>query len=173
MKWLNKAAHAGITLVLFAFGACTKEAAPTSPEAALERYVKTAFGAKSVDAKKSLLDLSEGDAKAWLESMTDEVFKKQFVENNMQFVSLKSSDKRVEKDGDVSLVYELAFKDGKTPNAAEYTNKKIAYLKKTEGGEWKVSATKNIKTFIEKKDALEVPPLSMLPPSDGAVEAGK
>jgi len=167
MKWFSKAAHGLLVVSLITFGACTKDSAPSSPEAALERYVNIAFAAKSIEAKKELLALSDGDAKVWLESMADDVFKKQFIENHMEFVSLKSGDKRVQADGDVSLVYELAFKDGKTPNAAAYTNKKIAYLKKGEAGDWKISATKNIKTFIERKDAVEVPPLSMLPPSDG------
>lgn len=156
MKWLNSAAHVIPVAALVFFGACTKEPAPTSPEMALERYVKIAFDAKSVDAKASLLALSDGEAKVWLESMTPEVFKKQFVDNNMQLISMKTRDKREEKDGDVSLVYELEFRDGKAPNAAAYSNKKIAFLKKGEQGDWKITATKNIKTFIERKEALEV-----------------
>ncbi len=175
MKLLNKSAHALAITTLLAFGACTKSAGPNSPEETLKQYVDTAFSAKSQDARTALLKMSDGDAKVWLESMTEEVFKKHFIDNNMQLVSMKTSDKREDKDGAVSLVYELVFKDGKgpapltpgtEPSAATYTNKKIAYLKKGEGGAWKVTATKNVKTFIERKDALEVPPLSVLPPDE-------
>jgi hypothetical protein len=175
MKLLN----ALVALGLLGFAACTKDLpAPTSPEAALERYVKTAFSAKSVEAKEALLELSEGDAKMWLESLSDDEFKKQFVENQMQFVGLRTRDKIQDKTGDVSLVYELEFKDGRgpkpldqsnpqvvTPSSAAYSTKKIAYLTNTDKG-WKVKATKNVKTFIERKEDLAVPPLSVLPPDE-------
>ncbi len=162
MRWLSSAANLSFCLSLIAlisFDACTKHAnKTTTPEAALEHYVMTAFSAKSADARQTLLELSTGEARAWLESMSAEDFKKQFVDNNMVFQSLKAKDLRQEKSGDVSLVYELGFKDGKTPNAAAYTNKKIAFLTKDEKGEWKIKATKNIKSFVERKDDLEVPP---------------
>ncbi|HEY8279996.1 MAG TPA: hypothetical protein VIH99_10245 [Bdellovibrionota bacterium] len=157
MKWLKVQLPLMFVFVLLPFGACTKqESKPTTPEGALERYVTTAFSAKSADSRQSLLDLSTGDAKAWLESMSADDFKKQFVDNSMVLQNLKTKDLREEKSGDVSLVYELAFRDGKTPNAAAYTNKKIAYLTKDEKGDWKIKATKNVKSFIERKDALEI-----------------
>src|SRR5688572_27134334 len=137
MKWLKVVGHLSFAFSLLFAGACTKQASrPNTPEAALELYVTTAFAAKSADARQALLDLSTGDAKAWLETMSPEDFKKQFVDNSMVFQSLKSKDKREDKDGGVSLVYELAFKDGVTPNAAAYTNKKIAFLTKDEKGDW-------------------------------------
>jgi len=175
MKWLKIWAHVFSVAALLTFAACTKEAPPTSPEGALERYVKIAFNAKSDKDQKALYDMSEDDAKVWLGSMNEETFKKQFIENKMQLVSFKTSDKRENKDGGVSLIYELVFKDGKgpapltpgsEPSAATYTNKKIAYLKQVDGN-WKITATKNVKTFIERKDALEVPPLSGMPPTAG------
>lgn len=175
-----KLRNALATMALLGFAACTKDMpAPTSPEATLERYVKLAFSAKDKDAKKGLLDLTDGDARMWLESLSEEDFHKQFVENQMQFLGLKTRDKREDKNGDVSLVYELEFKDGKgpkaldpnnpqtvTPSPAVYSTKKIAFLTKTKEGEWRVKATKNVKTFIERKDDFVVPPLSVLPPDE-------
>jgi hypothetical protein len=160
MRW-RKSKHWLAGIALLAFGACTKHAERAStPEEALEHYVTTAFSAKSANDRQALLALSTGEARAWLESMSVEDFKKQFVDNNMVFQSLKSKDLRHEQSGDVSLVYELAFKDGKTPNAAAYTNKKIAFLTRDEEGKWKIKATKNIKSFVERKDDLVVPPNS-------------
>jgi hypothetical protein len=172
MTLLKNYAHLFLVLSFIMMGACTKESQPTSPEAALDRYVKTAFGAKNAADQKILFEMSDGDAADWLASMSKELFQKQFIENQMQLVSMKTSEKREEKDDRVSIVYELVFKDGKTSSPmapdsaaspATYTNKKIAYLKKMDGA-WKITATKNVKTFIDRKDALEVPPLSVLPP---------
>ncbi|MGZ3652153.1 MAG: hypothetical protein ACXVB9_16970 [Bdellovibrionota bacterium] len=162
MKWLQSRTLAQGTLLasLLAFSACTKSGRGTStPEGALNEYVHAAFGAKSMDDAKTLLDLSTGDAKEWLSSMSQEAFKKQFIDNKMVLQSLTTKDVRQEKNGDVSLVYELAFKDGspdgKPTSPAVYTNKKIAYLTK-EGDAWKIKATKNVKSFVERKDALEI-----------------
>ncbi len=157
MNWLKKAMSISPVIALLAFSACTKKADRAhTPESALDLYVNTAFNAKNDAARQTLLDLSTGDARAWLETMSAEDFKKQFVENSMILQSMKSKDLRHEQSGDVSLVYEIAFKDGKTPNAAAYTNKKIAYLTKDGKGEWKIKATKNIKSFVERKDDLQV-----------------
>lgn len=157
MKWLKFFMAASPMIAILAMQSCTKPASqPTTPEGALEAYVRTAFSAKTDEARQTLLNLSTGDAKSWLETMTPETFKKQFVENSMVLQDFKSKDLRQETSGDVSLVYEIAFRDGKTPNAAAYTNKKIAYLTRDEKGEWKIKATKNIKSVVERKDDLEI-----------------
>lgn len=157
MNWLKMAGTVFPAILLLALSACNKKSEqPTTPEGSLETYVKTAFNAKSADDRQKLLDLSTGEARAWLETMSPEDFKKQFVDNSMVLQNFKAKDLRKEQSGDVSLVYELAFRDGKTPNAAAYTNRKIAYLTKDEKGEWKIKATKNIKSFVERKDDLQV-----------------
>jgi hypothetical protein len=172
MRWLKATAQVSAVASLLALAACTKSGPKAdSPEAALEAYVHTAFNAKSVDDGKKLLELSTGEAQEWLSSLSQEAFKKQFVDNHMVLESLKTKDKVQEQNGDVSLVYELAFKDGRgpeplttddkaakmTPSPAVYTVKKIAYLTKDkESNTWKIRATKNIKSFVERKDALEI-----------------
>jgi hypothetical protein len=159
MKWLREL---GLLVLLAAgFGACTKSPSAATPEAAIENYVKIAFGARDVADGKKLLELSTGEAREWLASMSEDAFKKQFLENHMVLQSFSTKDVRHEANGDVSLVYEIAFKDGaadgKPTSQAVFTNKKIAYLTK-EDNAWKIKATKNVKTFIERKDALEIPP---------------
>jgi hypothetical protein len=148
-----------VVLGLLALAACTRKPQGTTPEGALEDYVKTAFSARSTDDLKHMIDLSTGEAKEWLDSMTKETFEQQFVKNKMVLQSFTTKDKSQEKDGDVNLVYEIAFKDG-SPDGnptgpAVFTNKKIAYLHK-DGNQWKVRATKNVKSVIERKDPLEI-----------------
>jgi hypothetical protein len=91
-----------------------------------------------------------------------EAFEKQFLKNNMKLVSFTSKDKVRDESGDVSLVYELSFKDGNESGdptkRAVYSLKKIAYLTNKDGGTWKIKATKNVKTFIERKDDLQITP---------------
>jgi len=163
MRWLNSAAQMTVLVsLLVGAGACTKSAPHgETPEAALEAYVKTAFSISKVEDAQALLNLSTGDAKEWLASMSKEKFEEQFVKNKMTLQSLSMKDVRHEQNGDVSLVYEIAFKDGnpdgKPTGPSVFTNKKIAYLTK-EGNEWKIKATKNVKSYIERKDALEIPP---------------
>lgn len=165
MKWLNGA----LVISLLAFLGCTKGGGNAStPEGALGQYVHIAFGVNDVKDAQKMLALSTGEAKEWLSSMSEEAFKAQFMKNHMQLVNFTTKDKVNEADGDVSLVYELSFKDGSSDgnptNRAVYSLKKIAYLTKKDEGTWKIKATKNVKTFIERKDDLQVSPL----PSDTA-----
>lgn len=158
MKLLNKTLLelAAFTIV---FTACTKKPQSDTPEGALEKYVEAAFEAKSVEDKSKLLALSTGDALAYLETMTDETFKKHFLDSSLEFVGMKTKDLRKENNGDVSLVYELSFKEGKEPGATVYTNKKIAYLHLDQGANsWKIKATKNLRNVIEMKQDLVITP---------------
>jgi hypothetical protein len=54
-------------------------------------------------------------------------------------------------------VYELSYKEGQPANATVHTNKKIAYLTR-DGAVWKIKATKNMKSFIERKEDLVITP---------------
>lgn len=153
----------GLSLAALAFG-CTKGQKADTPEGALEKYVTAAFDAKRPSDRKKLIELSTGDALIFIEQMSDENFKKHFIDSNLRFVSMKAKDKRVENTGDVSLVYELEYKEGDSGKQVIHTNKKIAYLTHdNEKNEWKIKSTKNLKSFVERKDDLVVPPLSELP----------
>lgn len=156
MTWRNLA---GIAAILLAITACNRKAPlPNTPEGTLEKYVNAAFDVHSVKDREKLLALSVGDARAHVESMSDQAFQQQFMENKIRFVSMKTKDLRQENDGDVSLVYELSYQDGATNAPTIHTNKKIAYLTRDASGEWKIKSTKNVKSFIEKKEDLVITP---------------
>lgn len=137
---------------------CTKSQKADTPERALEKYVSAAFNVRSVEDRQKLLNLSAGDALTFLQRMDDETFRKHFIDAKLEMVSMKTKDLRQEVSGDVSLVYELSYRESGVGKAL-HTNKKIAYLTHDqEQGEWRIKATKNMKTFIEMKDDLVVPP---------------
>lgn len=157
MRWRSMRELVLLLALAMLASACTKTPErPTTPEAALELYVKAAFSARTEADRQKLLELSVSDARAHLEQMSPEEFKQRFAENDMQLISMKARDLREEKSGDVSLVYEIAFKEGKAGGAASYMNKKIAYLTKDDKGDWKIKATKNVKSYVERKDDLEI-----------------
>jgi hypothetical protein len=148
-----------VALLVLGFAGCNRRSIPNTPEGTLEKYVNAAFEVKSLEDRKTLLDLSAGDAKAYLEQVKDEDFTKQFIDSKLRFVSMKATDLREQSNGDVSLAYELNFQERSNANAPTvHTNKKIAYLGKDELGNWKIKSTKNIKTFIEKKEDLVITP---------------
>lgn len=146
--------------VSIGFLGCTKNKTANTPEAALDQYVSTAFSAKGIDDKTKLMNMATGDALAHLQKMKDDEFKKQFLESNLKLVSLKVKDIRQDNEGGVSMVYELSFQDGKSGSAVVHTNKKVAYLTKVEGEQWKIRATQNVKSYIEKKEDLVITPES-------------
>jgi hypothetical protein len=171
MKWFKLVAAA--TMIAFLVG-CTKEMKADTPEGALQKYVTAAFSARSTDDRQKLVNLSTGEALAFIQSMSDETFKKHFIDSNFDFVSLKAKDLRQENSGDVSLVYELTYREGKGESKVEHTNKKIAYLTlDAAAGEWKIKATKNLKSFVERKEDLVVTPETTdnsAPEQEGATE---
>jgi hypothetical protein len=138
---------------------CTKKQTPDTPEKALEQYVSAAFSAKNTGDRQKLVDLSAGDALAYISSMDNETFQKHFVDSKLEMVNMKTRDLRQENSGDVSLVYELSYREGKDPTRVVHTNKKIAYLTQDKTtNHWKIKATKNLKSFVERKEDLVVPP---------------
>ena len=159
MKWRNILA-AVLLCTMIGVTACDRKATqPNTPEGTLEKYVAAAFEVRKVEDRQKLLDLSTGDAKSHLENMNADDFKRNFLDSKLRFISMKTKDLRQEKDGDVSLVYELSFQDGSgTPAPTTHTNRKIAYLTRDEAGNWKIKSTKNIKTVIEKKEDLVITP---------------
>lgn len=146
----------GVLLAVALATACTKKT-PDSPVAVLEQYVSIATNAKSVDDKAKLVDLTTGTAKEDLLRMTEQDFTHQFIDLHYKMNSFKAKDLREENSGDVSVVYELDFEEHGVPGGgSEITSKKIAYLGKDESGHWKIKETKNVKSFIEKKDSVEI-----------------
>lgn len=156
MKLLN--CLAGLAVLVLVVG-CTKTQKSDTPERALENYVSAAFSAKSPADRQKMVSLSAGDALQFIQSMDDKTFQKHFIDSQLQMVNMKTKDLRQEVSGDVSLVYELSYREGKDPTRVVHTNKKIAYLTHDKTtGEWKIKATKNLKSFVERKEDLVVPP---------------
>lgn len=165
MKLLKVVGLLGLITSVSFLGACTKSPKADTPEGALEKYVTAAFDAKSPSDRQKLVDLSAGDALFYIQQMSDADFKKHFIDSKLVFVSMRAKDRRVENSGDVSLVYELEYKEGEVATPTVHTNKKIAYLTlDKEKNEWRIKATKNLKSFVERKEDMVVPPLSELPP---------
>ncbi len=158
MKWHKQLSFSVLCLSAVLAFSCTRAKLPDSPEGTLQRYVTEAFQVKGLGDKEKLIELSTGEALDYLQAMTEADFKKQFVESNLKLVSVQTKDLRQDNEGGVSLVYELMYKDGKVESPTVHTNKKIAYLVRNEKGEWKIRSTKNVKSFIEKKEDLVITP---------------
>lgn len=170
MTWRNRWVISGFLIMATLLTGChRKPVLPNTPEGTLEKYIAAAFEVRGPADRKQLLDLSTGEAYTFLEKMSDENFKTQFVDSKLKFVSVKAKDLREETGGDVSLVYELVYQDSAGAAPTTHTNKKIAYLSRAENGDWKIKATKNIKTFLEKKEDLVITP-EMAPQNEGAAK---
>jgi hypothetical protein len=149
-KWMS------IVICCVALVACTKKT-PNSPTGVLEEYIRIAMNAKSVADKDKMMEHTMGPALDDLQNMTAEKFEEQFIKSNLKFTSFTTKDLREENSGDVSVVYELNYQQSVvTGDSTEMSNKKIAFLGKNENGVWKIKETKNVKSFVDKKDALEV-----------------
>jgi hypothetical protein len=155
MKWFKNALL--FSVLALVMGSCTKKPKNDSPEGALQQYVGAAFSVSSVSDKAKLVALSTGDARMFLEKMSDEDFRKRFIDSKLSLVSFQAKDQRKEDGGDVSLVYELTYKGSDAASQSIYTNKKIAYITQAEG-EWKIKATKDVKSFVERKEDLVITP---------------
>lgn len=143
-------------VTLFFSISCNKKSGVETPTSAMENYINIAMGAKSSADREKLLELTTGEAHEELKRMTDKEFVDQYVNSQFHFLGFKTKDLREENDGALSLVYELSYETKGAPNPATLTNKKVAYLVKDEQGHWKIKSTKNIKSLVEKKDALEI-----------------
>ena len=156
MNTVKSSLSVGVFLLL-ALVACERHPKIDSPEAVLNRYVSTAFQARSLSDKKDLMSFSVGPALEQLKSMNDEEFRKNFIDSGLSLVSLKTKDLRQESDGDVSLVYELDYKDHRDGKNTVNSMRKIAFLTHDKG-EWKIKSTRGIKTFVERKEDLVITP---------------
>lgn len=134
---------------------CTRQGA-TTPEQTLEQYIRIGLDAKGPGDKAKLLELTIGEAHEELGKMKDKEFNDIFVEKKLRYLGYKARDLRQENSGEVSLIYELSYEEQDAAGAAIVTNRKIAYLAKDDEGRWKIKGTKNVKSFVERKDALEV-----------------
>jgi hypothetical protein len=133
---------------------CTKMVSDKTPEGALESYVTSAFTVKRPADREKLLQLSTGEAHEQLQAMSEDNFMARFGKGNLRLISLKMKDRRGEKDGGISLVYELSYEET-TQGKGPVTHKKVAYLKE-DGGHWRIRGTKNIKEYVEQAEPMVI-----------------
>ncbi len=143
-------------LAILGASACTKKEAGMNPEEILETYVKIALNAKSEKDKASLEEYLTGEALKKLKLMSQSDFVDKLVRPEFKFVKFSTRDMREESNGGVSLVYELTFENKTGDSKAKVINRKIAYFRKNAENAWKIFDTRNVKSFIEMKDGLDV-----------------
>lgn len=145
------------SLLLVLFGAaCTKSNSGLSPEEVLETYVKIAINAKTEKDKTSLEEYLTGEALTKLKLMTKDEFIEKLVKPEYKFVKFSTRDSREESNGGVSLVYELTFENKTGDSTAKIISRKIAYFKRGRDNGWKISDTRNVKSFVEMKEGLDI-----------------
>jgi hypothetical protein len=137
------------------FSGCTKNSNDT-PEKVLDSYIQIGLNAQKDSDREKMLSLTTGEAKEELEKMSPVEFKSVFLDKKLKFIGYKTKDLRQENSGEISLIYELSYEEKDAAGAAIVTNRKIAYFSKADNGEWKIKATKNVRSVVERKEALEV-----------------
>ena len=144
-----------LSLILSMFSCTESTRDLKDPQDVLAEYVSRTFSSASISDKQRLLDLTEGEVKKNLESMTEGNFRKYFIESKRNFVSLKVLDKRDISSSERSFTYELTYLDKTHDNETKIINKKICNFKKIDKL-WKIVEVKNIKTFMETTKEMNV-----------------
>lgn len=137
--------------------ACSKGGAKNSPQTTLSEYISRTFAAKSAADRSRLLELTSGEARAMLESLSEAEFSESFVGHKREFLSLKIRDERKLGEDRFSITYELAYNDTAAESKGKVTNKKHALFTK-QGETWLISEVRNIKTFIEHQNEMSITP---------------
>lgn len=140
---------------------CTNKMAsqPNSPQHTLSEYVSRSFGVTAQIDKNKLLELTTGEVKKAIESLSDAQFRSNFLESKREFKSLKIKDERKVSDSEYSITYEISFSksspgiDTKEVAIDLITNKKNAIFVKA-GDHWLISEVKNLKTYIEHQNEM-------------------
>ena len=135
---------------------CSKGGKKPEPVEVLESYVKIAINAKAGEERANLFEYTTGKALAGLKQMTDEEFLEFLVKPEYKFVHFSTRDSHKEMNGALSLVYELVYESVKGNTTAKITSRKIAYFSKDSAGNWRISDTRNLKTFLEMKEGLKI-----------------
>ena len=137
--------------------ACTKDHKLASPESVLENYVKIAINAKTGADRKSLFYYLTGEALKRLKDMSDEDFFETLVRPKYKFVHFSTRHFQEQKGNTGSLVYELVYESSPTDKIpVQITVRKVAYFTRVNEKEWKISNTKNIKSFIAIEKGMQI-----------------
>ena len=142
--------------------ACTpKQTAVDDPKHRLNEYISQSFAIKSPQDRGILAGYLTGDAKARIQSWSDEQFRQAFMDSKRQFLKLAFKEEKTVSANEVGVTYELsyqsAYSDAQGKNHdAKITNKKLAQMVR-ENGKWFISDVRNIKELVEYKNEMSLP----------------
>jgi hypothetical protein len=137
-----------LVFVLLSVAGCkgSKDRA-ASPEETLRDYIARSFVIKSEADKSKLLELSTGEVKQALDSLSSDDFKKYFIDSKRELKSLKVRDDRVLGDGRRVVTYEMEYVDtAKDAKNAILVKKQAIFEHAAE--RWLISSVQTGKTLV-------------------------
>ncbi len=143
--------------LMFCFSGCQKNTNNLNvPRQVLKEYVERSFRVNSLNDKEQLMNLTTGTVRDMLSHLSDDDFRRDFLEKKRHFVDLKIKDERPLGPDGFSITYEMTYKAGPTPSDASdvITIKKHAKFLRQNSAQWLISEVQNLKTNIEHQNAL-------------------
>lgn len=151
-----------ILLMITLSSACTrKPEGADDPKRRLNEYISESFAVRGPQDRARLSAYLEGEAKARLDSWSDEQFRQAFVDAKRKFIKLAFKEAKTVSDQEVGITYELTYQIG-TPDGqgkehdAKITNRKLAQMIRR-GDQWYISEVRNIKELVEYQNELSLP----------------
>jgi hypothetical protein len=151
-----------LAAVLTLSGACTsRPESADDPKHRLNDYISQSFAVKGAQDRKELAGYLTGDAKARIESWSDEQFRQAFVDTKRQFLKLTFKELKPVSANETNITYELSFQStypdaqGK-PREAKITNQKLAHMVH-DSGKWLISDVRTLKELVEYKNEMSLP----------------
>ena len=126
------------------------------PKKVLSDYISRSFSIRKAEDRSELIAYLTGDAKARLQSWSDEQFSEAFVETKREFVRLLVKEIKSVSPTAVNITYELTFYDQSKGKNAKVTNKKLCNLVQDQG-QWLIADVHNIKELIEYQNEMALP----------------
>jgi hypothetical protein len=152
--WLKLLALISVCALL---GSCTGgQESPSDAKHRLQEYITKSFAISSPDDRKVLLSYMTGDARERLLRWSDDQFKQAFIDSKRQFIKLAFKEEKPVGENQMSVTYELSYKDDGKGHNAKVTSKKLAQMVK-EQGNWQISEVKNIKELVEFENEMSLP----------------
>jgi hypothetical protein len=142
-----------VFFILCASACTTRHYEQNSPQGVLSEYISRSFSVSGTADKAKLIEMTTAEVKNALEKLDDESFKKYFLQEKKQFLSMKIKDERKITDEKYSITYELTYLNTSSISKDKVTNKKHALFEKN-SGKWLISEVRNIKTSIEHQNDL-------------------
>lgn len=126
----------------------------------LNTYIQSSFEMKNFADRENLIKHTGGTVRADLEQMTEESFRRQFIDRPQKLHRVVIRDRRQLAENRVSILYEVQMTvgSGEDPKqAAHQINKKLAFLEKSETA-WLITEVRNINSTVSYKEDMSVLP---------------